>query len=69
MAIRPLRMRLTKEDVKNMKSAIKSANYRNKSTTGRLSRYIIYALFTLPICFILSKQVLIRLTKNSSANE
>jgi hypothetical protein len=70
MAIRPLRTRTTKEDVKNIGEAMRKAGRLSRqSTTNRLSRYIIVFLLGFGGTAFIVKQIFNKFLTKSSEDE
>jgi hypothetical protein len=71
MAIRPLRTRTTKDDIKNYKEAMSKASKLTKPANKyfKLTRYITITIGSSLICYLITKQFFNWLTKNSSVDE
>ncbi len=72
MAIRPLRIRTTKEDVKNFKKSLRQANFQNKlnqTTRGKLSKYILISLVSIGSIIIIMRHIFVKLSKTNTKDE
>ena len=72
MAIRPLRIRTTKEDVKNFKKSLHHANLQkkiNQTTRWKLSKYIIISFTTIVFIMIIMRQIFVRFSKTNTKDE
>jgi hypothetical protein len=72
MAIRPMRMRTTREEIKDFESTIKKAKLQNKisnSSTLKLAKYIIMALTASGFMIIVVNQLFKRFTRVNTEDE